>query len=311
MSANTYAVVVGSAVFFFLLFLAAGVMLIYNSSGEQRLRRRLEGGDVAVSDDLSDNASGPILQEIARRGRAIDKAVDSEGETARLMVQAGWRDTQSRLGYYVLQVAMPFLGGGLVIAGWIFGKGKFFQPPLVYLLFCMSVVLFLLIPRMILRSIAGARRQRIRKEVPLFVHLLVMLYDAGLSTRQAFTNMVREGAGVLPELGGEIQLVLRQIEAGGDSSEVLQSLSDTLDVADLTSIIGVMRQVDRYGGEIREPLHDALKVVEERQVLDLRERVNIISGRMTMVMVTFFFPALLLFVAGPAFVSLIKAIRTL
>ncbi len=42
--------------------------------------------------------------------------------------------------------------------------------------------------------------------------------------------------------------------------------------------------------------------------MDLRERVNLISGRMTVVMVLFFFPALIIFVAGPSWVSLIRAL---
>ncbi len=49
-------------------------------------------------------------------------------------------------------------------------------------------------------------------------------------------------------------------------------------------------------------------MIEERRSLDLRERVNVMSGRMTVVMVLFFFPALLIFVAGPAFVSVLRAL---
>ncbi len=81
-----------------------------------------------------------------------------------------------------------------------------------------------------------------------------------------------------------------------------------LDVAELNAVLAVLRQVDRYGGELREPLMDALAVVEERRQLSLREKVNELSGRMTVVMVMFFFPALLIFVAGPAFLSIIRAL---
>ena len=39
----------------------------------------------------------------------------------------------------------------------------------------------------------------------------------------------------------------------------------------------------------------------------MREKVGIISGRMTLVMVLFFFPALLIFSAGPAVMSFVHA----
>lgn len=310
MGANTYATVISLAIFFGVIAILAGILLIFSSQGERRIQRRLEGTDVAADSDFPDD-DRPLLQGLARRGRAIDQLVDKEGESSRLLIQAGWRDTQSRVGYYVLQAVVPVVLVGLAIFCWMFVKSEYFEPPWIYAVIVGAVALSMLIPRMILRRIANARCQRIRKETPLFVHLLIMLYDAGLSTRQAFTNLVREGAGVLPELGREVQVVLRQIEAGADSSEALHSLSESLKVDDLSSVLGVMRQVDRYGGEIREPLSDALKVIEERQALDLRERVNVLSGRMTVVMVLFFFPGLMLFIAGPAFVSIIKAIKGL
>lgn len=311
MSANLYPALLALATFLGVLALLALLLWGLNSSNERRMQRRLEGSDSADVDDLGNAGERPVLQGLARRGRALDQMMDNTGETQRLLIQAGWRDTESRLGFYVLQLVAPVLLLGMAVAGWMFGKGKLFEPPLVWALLIGAGALGMLIPRMVLRSVAAGRRERIGKEVPLFVHLLVMLYDAGLSTRQAFANLVREGAGVLPELGREIQLVLRQIEAGADTSEALLNLSESLQVEDLSSIIGVMRQVDRYGGEIREPLQDALKVVEERRALDLREKVNLISGRMTVVMVLFFFPGLLLFVAGPAVMAIVKALKGL
>ena len=161
-----------------------------------------------------------------------------------------------------------------------------------------------------LRAAAEGRQKRIKKEVPLFVHLLVLLFEAGLSTRQALTSLVREGRGVLPELGREFDAIVRQLDTGADTGEVLRQLGDTLGVEDLTTILGVLRQVDRYGGEIREPLLETLRLIEERRGLDLREQVNLISGRMTVVMVVFFFPSLLIFVAGPAFIAINSTLST-
>jgi len=311
MNSTVFASILALAVILAVLGMLGLVLLGASARNERRMQQRLEGEAAAGDADFGGVGDRPLVQSLARRGRSLDQLTDADGETAALLIQAGWRDLQSRVGYYVLQAVMPVILVGLVVLGWIFIKNDWFQAPWVYLLLLLAVVLSMLVPRMVLRAIASARRQRIRREVPLFVHLLVMLYDAGLSTRQAFSNLVREGQGVLPELGLEIQVALRQIEAGAETSEVLRSLGDALKVDDFTSILGVMRQVDRYGGEIREPLHDALKVIEERQALDLRELVNLISGRMTVVMVLFFFPGLMLFIAGPAFVSILKALKGL
>ena len=308
MTANTFATIVAGAIFFGLLTIAALVALVFYSSSERRMQRRLDSSpDVAVADDFEGN--NPLLQGVARQGKAIEKLMETQGETGRLLIQAGWRDTRSRLAYYAFQAITPVALIGLTVVAGFSVKSKLFDPPFLYVMIFAALALGILIPLRVLRMFANARRRRIQREVPLFVHLLVLLFDAGLSTRQAFTNLVREGRGVLPELGGEIQLALRQIEAGGDASEVLRHLGEMMEVGDLTTILGVLRQVDRYGGEIREPLLDTLKVIEERHGLDMREKVGLISGRMTVVMVLFFFPALLIFSAGPAVIAFLHAFK--
>jgi tight adherence protein C len=307
MGAAAYAWIVAGAFFFGVLSIAVLLALLYSTRVERRVQRRLDPNK-ADSDDFAAAGDRPVLQEMARQGRAIEQLVDTKGETNRLLIQAGWRDAQSRMMYYALRAVLPVAFVGLALAAAVIGKGKLFQPPLVYIVVLAALMLSILLPIRMLRGFAESRRKRIRREVPLFVHLLMLLYDAGLSTRQAFANLVREGGGVLPELGYEVQLVLRQIEAGADISEALKNMGDALEVGDLNSILGVLRQVDRYGGEIREPLNDALKLIEERHTLEVREYVNLTSGRMTVVMVLFFFPALLVFTAGPAFMAILKSL---
>jgi tight adherence protein C len=307
MNATVFALVAAAAVFAAVLALAVFVVQAFLSRERRQIQRRLAEETAAAADEFGAAGERPVLQELARRGQALGQLLDTQGETNRLFVQAGWRDAQSRLLFYVMQALVPLVLLGLVFLGWLFGEGKLFRVPLVFMMALLAVLAGMLIPIRVLRALAKARQRRIQNEVPLFVHMLVMLFDAGLSTRQAFSNLVREGSGVLPELGGEVQLALRQIEAGADSAEVLRNLGEALEVGDLNTILGVLRQIDRYGGEIREPLLDALKVIEERMALDLREKVNLMSGRMNVIMVAFFFPALLMFVAGPAFTAIIKA----
>ena len=307
MSPSVFASLVAAAIFVGLFALAALAALLLRSRATTRIQRRLVPTLGPADDEFATQADRKLLHSMARGGKAIETLVDSGGESGRLLVQAGWRSAEARLGWYVFQTIVPLLLVALVVAFAMFGPPK--HKALFLLLYGFAAfALSFLLPRWILRGFAERRRKRIKAEVPLFIHLLVLLFEAGLSTRQAFASLVREGKGVLPELGREFELVLRQLEAGGDTAEVLKSLSEILAVDDLTGVLGVLRQVDRYGGEVREPLLEALGVLEERRGLDMREKVNLMSGRMTVVMVLFFFPALLIFVAGPAFMSILRAL---
>ena len=306
MDAMTFALLAGVSLLLVVAALFTVALLLQRMHRQSRLQRRIEP-ELQATDEFEAPGERPLIQNIARGGKVIEGWVDPENEGARLLVQANWRSEQARAFWYLLQAAIPVLGVAAVALFWWLGPDKnkaLLLPACAFFAFALSV----LIPRWILRSAATARRERIKAEVPLFIHLLVLLFEAGLSTKQAFASLVREGGGVLPELGGEFETVLRQLEAGADTGELLKNLSDLLEVDELASVLGVLRQVDRYGGELREPLLETLAVLEERRGLDLREKVNLLSGRMTVVMVMFFFPALLIFVAGPAFLSVIKAL---
>lgn len=303
-----FAALVTSAILLGGAALLALIYLYWTARDTSRMQRRLMPEQAQAAREAG--LGGEILESIAERGRKIESALDSNSESGRLLVQAGWRAQSARTVYYAAQLVVPLLLLGLVLFAWMFGPDPLRQPAFLLLMVAAALMLGLLLPRMVLRSVAEGRVRRIKSEVPMFIHLLVLLFEAGLSTRQAFASLVRDGRGVLPELGREFELVLRQLEAGGDSQEVLGTLAASIELDDLGSVLALLRQVDRYGGEVREPLLEALKVIEERRSLDMREMVNLMSGRMTVVMVTCFFPALLIFTGGPAFLSIIQALRS-
>lgn len=309
MSPDVFGILVAGAIVLAALGIAVSILLFSQASRTRRLQRRLDPDSGSPADLLEAGEEDPSrLSGLASSGRKVENFVDTQHETPKLLAQAGWRSLDARNTFYAMQALAPVVALALVVVLYFLLHER--VRGLLLLLFGVGLLMFsLLLPRMVLRSVANGRRARIRAEVPLFIHLLVLLFEAGLSTRQALASLVREGRGVLPEIGRECGIAVRQIEAGADSADVFRNLSDTLEVSDFASVLGVLRQVDRYGGEVREPLLEVLKLLEERRSLDVRERVNLTSGRMTVVMIFFFFPALLIFVGAPAVVSIARALR--
>jgi tight adherence protein C len=268
-------------------------------AGHRRLRASGTESDAAAASAMR---SG--FQRIAEQGRGVERWFGEGGEdTGQLLVRAGWRSPAAQNLFYFLQAGLPVAALLLVCVSWLLGGGGGVQ---LFLYGFLGGALGLLAPRYFLRHAVSERQARIRGEVPTLINLMVMLLEANLSTRQALHSLVRDGGGVLPVLSGEFRLALRQIDAGGDLGEVLQAMARTHEVAELSGVLAVLRQVERYGGEIREPLLAALAVIEERRSLTLRERVGRLSGTMTIVMVVFFFPELLIAVAGPAVLAILK-----
>jgi tight adherence protein C len=165
--------------------------------------------------------------------------------------------------------------------------------------------------RRFLRWRAAQRIATIRKEVPAFLHLLRMLFDAGLSFEHTLQVIQQQGQLLIPHLAGELGVVITRIQAGQERAEALAEMAEPLNIPELNDTIGMLKQVTRYGGNIRDSLTEYTKLVEERQVSELREYVSKLSAKMTIVMVLFLFPALMIFVAGPGFVGLARALKGL
>lgn len=292
---------------------AVGVgLLIYSlaaGSRRRQLTRRLEEATTG-SKTAGKGQQDEWVTRMANQGQQLDRLLQNPHETTVLLAQAGWRSTRSRAFFYAFQIFLPLAVFIAAVPFW-FVLIALFDTGLALCAVAMAVILGLLLPRMVLRSVAKKRRERLAAEVPLFINLLVLLFEAGLSTRQALVSLVQDGPQTLPNLVEELQPVLRQIEAGADLSQLLLDTSKTLDIAEIDTIFGILRQVEKYGGEIREPLSEALATIEERRTLALREKVNILSGKMTVVLVACFFPALLIMIVGPGVASIFKVFTVL
>lgn len=301
----------GFAVALAVLGVGIGVFFLVQGYQQQRLDRRLTGVRAVDSSFSVPGQKREWLSRMAEHGQYIDRRVlQKPEETTALLAQAGWRDIGPRATFYAIQLLLPaaVLAGGIPL--WLLMR-EGMDGLTAALLVLILVILAVLAPRYALRVAAKHRRERIRAEVPLFVNLLILLFEAGLSTRQALTSLVQDGAGTLPTLVEELRPVLRQIEAGADTNQLLYDMGKILEIPELESVLGILRQVERYGGEIREPLADVLATIEERRNLELREIVNVMSGKMTVVLVACFFPALMIIIVGPAFMSILAGMKSL
>jgi tight adherence protein C len=163
--------------------------------------------------------------------------------------------------------------------------------------------------RRMLRWRAKQRQQAIRKEVITWLHLQRMLFDAGLSLEHTLQVIEQQARTLIPNLAVELEAVVKRIRAGQDRADALAEMAVPLEVPELNDTVAMLRQVTRQGGNVRDALIEYTKLIEQRQFSELREYVGKLSAKMTVVMVLFLFPALLIFVAGPGFVGLASALK--
>lgn len=291
-----------------LLLALSGGLLLWTSfrsddathASQRRFDALLQTG--VASDDADE---GLILSAIERMGGSdIGKLLpgSDKEETTRLLKQAGWYAIRKRTVFMLISwlttlTAMVGAGAYAITAGDIIGIQQ-------WTLILGAFILGFLAPRYVLRYRAKARRSALSRETPTAIYLLRMLFDAGLSTEHALRVMHDEGRVLMPNLSEEFGGALQRMDAGHDRADALHEMADPLDVAELTDTVAILKQVTRYGGNIRDSLMKFAQLMEERQQAALREYVNQLSGKMSVVMMVFLFPALLIFLAGPGFLAL-------
>ncbi|HEY8355052.1 MAG TPA: type II secretion system F family protein [Methylophilaceae bacterium] len=225
-----------------------------------------------------------------------------------LLRQAGWGGAEARY-YFLLAAWLLPLACCLAGAAYAATQGEDLGHILLYVLFGFGLPFVGI--RRLLRWKAQSRQEAIRREVVTWLHLLRMLFDAGLSVEHILHVTEEQGRDLIPNIAHELRQVLVRIRAGQERGEALAEMAGPLDVPELNDAVAMIRQVTRYGGNISESLASYAALLEQRQVSELREYVSKLSAKMSIVMMVFLFPALIIFLAGPGFMGLVRALKGL
>lgn len=237
-------------------------------------------------------------------GRSLPKLEDQEAIL--LLKQAGWYSLTGRTVYMLAGRMLPLIFTAILLFILLFSQATLVMEDWAKLFIAAGIGY--LLPKQVLRRKARLRRSQLAREMPTAIHLLRMLFEAGLSTEHALRVLYQEGTVLTPELSRELNMVLRQIDAGLEPANALAEMAAPLEVNELSDTVAILKQVSLHGGNIRDTLIKFGQLIEERQLSALREYVNTLSGKMSVVMMVFLFPALLIFLAGPGFMALAKGL---
>ena len=159
--------------------------------------------------------------------------------------------------------------------------------------------------------LAKKRMKKFVDELPLFVDFLRMLQGVGLNLEQSLMVMTDTHFNALPIMSDEIREVTRQIASGRSRSQAFEKMANQLRVVELRELVAILVQADRYGGSLQEPLLQYSKQMVQRRHFELQAQIGQTATKMTVVMVLFLFPALLIVTAGPGVLAILKALSRL
>jgi tight adherence protein C len=286
-----------------LLLLLAAVVLVGGRVLEQRRRERrvaerLQGRMV------SDDRLGTLIRQLGSSSLA-QRSVSLDNETQILLNRVGWRKANQRSLFAALQVGVPIVLAGLTLLS---QEILFPQMSPAWIAPLIALGVGYLLPKRVLAAAAKYRQQRIAKEISTFIPLLRILFESGMAIEQSLRVLGNEAQRLLPSLTHELRLILARVDSGLELSEELGKTARLLEVDEFTDTCIILQQLIQQGGGAMKSLLTLKQLLDDRRLTNLQEYISKMSAKMSVVMMVFLFPALLIVLGGPAFIGIARAL---
>ena len=283
------------------LLLGAMALLINNvvqdRMSQQRVMQRLDG-------DKTGPGKLSLWMRAVGNSKFGQRSVSMDSETQVLLNRVGWRTASQRSLFAAFQVGTPIAFAGLVFLGY-----ELFFPRsgnlLVVMLF--SLALGYLIPKRLLAYAAKRRQQEVAIEVSTFIPLLRILFESGMAVEQALRVLSQEARHLLPVLTGELRVILARVDSGLELNQELSKTASLLDVDEFNDTCVILQQLIQQGGGAMKSLQALKELLDDRRLTRMEEYISKMSAKMSVVMMVFLFPALMIVLAGPSFVAISRA----
>jgi len=241
-----------------------------------------------------------IVGMLKRLGEKAPKSPREMGNLRLRLVQAGFRRDDALTMFFGIRVTFAL---ALFV---IFSTSILSRPNIMVALGALG--LGYVLPGMVLARMAKRRAHRIRLSLADMLDLLVVSVEAGLGLDQALQRVGQELAFAYPALSDELRLINLELRAGKPRSEALRNLADRTGVDDLSSLVTMLIQTDKFGTSVAQSLRvysDTLRTKRRQRAEEAAAKTGV---KMVFPLVTCIFPAIWVITIGPAAIKFITVL---
>jgi len=146
------------------------------------------------------------------------------------------------------------------------------------------------------------RRKTIDYEALYFFEVLSVTLESGRNLENALQLTV---SNVNSSLSSEFKNVLEEIKLGKSMMEALEDMKRRIPSDTVNNIIMSMMQTSIFGNDIVDTMNTQVDYLREKQMLSIKEQINKIPNKISIISVIFIVPLILLMILGPFIVDLI------
>ena len=163
--------------------------------------------------------------------------------------------------------------------------------------------LALLLPNMLLNSLANSRQSAIKSQLPDAMDLLGVCIEAGLSFDNSLVKVAEKLEGPFIE---ELMTVYREIQMGVPRNDALKKLAEGSSIPELKTFISALIQANQLGIPINNVMSVQSAQLRETRRQDAREKGAKAPVKMLIPMLLFIFPVVFIVLMAPTVMNVIE-----
>lgn len=247
---------------------------------------------------------GRVANLLENIGRTITSQ-EAGSELRSHLARAGFRGNSVIYIFSTLRLVFAAFGALLVYG--LYAKGDGISAMTLGLSLFAGLIFFR--ASVILLKLAGDRRTRlVQKELPAVIDITLMVLDSGVSIDQCLRYVSTNIEKSSPVISGILRKHISEVDSGVPYETALDHLSQRLGIEEAYDFVNIIKQSLLYGGELTTTLRRFGNDLSDKRLARAREDVGRRSTHLTIVMIAFFVPVLMVVLAGPALVTLTQTL---
>jgi tight adherence protein C len=242
-----------------------------------------------------------VVNVLKRVGEKVPRSPKEMGQLRLRLVRAGFRREEAMAMFFGIRAAASMVLFGVFASPLVMGR-----PNITYAL--AGAAFGYVFPNMVLKRMVKRRQKRILLSLADALDLLVVSVEAGLGLDQALSRVGVELSAPYPDLSDELRLLNLELRAGKGRSEALRNLSDRTGVEDLSGLVTMLIQTDKFGTSIAQSLRvysDTLRTKRRQRAEEAAAKTGV---KMVFPLVCCIFPAIWVVTIGPAAIKFVTVL---
>ena len=288
--------------------LVGGGIALYMQGSRRELQRRMQGPDY---DDqatfYADESANPFLMNAVASVGGAASGGKASSKLRKQMTQAGFTGpaaVQVFLGVKMMLLCFSLLVGLTVVL-------PLEMAPLqkgLLIFICAGLPFF--IPNIVLDLCRRSRAREVQRNLPNMVDLLEICVSGGMGIDSAWNAVAEQTRSMSATLADEMALTDLEIHLGEERGVAVRHMADRTDSEDLSSLVAVLVQSERFGTSIADALVTFAASLREIRSQRAEEAAEKMAVTMLFPMIIFIFPVELIVAVGPAALKIVEIFST-